>query len=58
LNVVEKRWAGLLPSTFKLSWSNIWWTKTMMCSRKEDGFICANLEHDSSDECLESYEGG
>ncbi len=45
LNVVENRWAGLLPSTFKLSWSNIWWTKMMMCSRKEDGFICANLEH-------------
>jgi hypothetical protein len=30
----------------------------MMCSRKEDGFICANLEHGSSDECLESYKGG
>jgi hypothetical protein len=38
INVVEKRWVGVLPFTFKLRWMNIW---CMMQSRKEVGFMWA-----------------
>jgi hypothetical protein len=38
INVVEKRWAWVLPFTFKLRWMNIW-CKTR--SRKEVGFMWA-----------------
>ncbi len=35
-NIVMKKWAKLLPSNFKLRWSNIW---DKHCSKKEVGFI-------------------
>ncbi len=38
INVVEKRWVGPLPFTFKLRWINIW---CKMPSRKEAGFMWA-----------------
>jgi hypothetical protein len=38
INVVEKRWVGVLPFIFKLKWMNIW---CMMWSMKELGFMWA-----------------
>jgi hypothetical protein len=38
INVVEKRWVGVLPFTFKLRWMNLW---CKMRSRKEVGLMWA-----------------
>ena len=35
-NIVEKKWSGVLPTNYKLRWSNIWDTERV---RKEAGLM-------------------
>jgi hypothetical protein len=38
VNMVEKRWYGLLPLSYRLRWNNTW---HRYCSKKEASFIWA-----------------
>jgi hypothetical protein len=38
VNMVEKRWSGLLPLSYRLRWNNTW---HRYCSKKEASFIWA-----------------